>query len=133
MSIATNTCLTSLPILPEGGVEILAPLTIKSSLTAIDNAVVVGGEMSPNCFGLVVTNNSVMNGNLTVVGNLTVSGNVNVANPYWVAVVISYSGGIPVIPRNGGRNATSSLVRVSGNAAGFIQFDFPAQPNGFNI
>ncbi len=65
-------------------------------------------------------------------GTLTVSGNVNFANPYWVAVVISFTGGNPVIIRNARRNAATSLVRVSGQATGIIQFDFPAHPQGLN-
>ena len=77
-------------------------------------------------------------GNLTVTGNTTVNGNLNVigttsfANPYWVALVINFTAGSPVIVRNGGRNAATSLIRVSGNATGIIQFDFPTHPQGLN-
>jgi hypothetical protein len=78
------------------------------------------------------TGNATVGGNLTVTGNLSVLGNVNFANPYWVAVVINFTGGIPTIVRNGGRNAATSLVRVSGQATGIIQFDFPAHPQGLN-
>ena len=72
----------------------------------------------------------IADGNLTVGGDLTVSGNVNFANPYWVAVVINFTGGNPYILRNTGRNAATSLIRVSGNAAGYIQFDFPVHLQG---
>ncbi len=47
-------------------------------------------------------------------------------------MIINYAGGVPVITRNGGRNAATSLIRVSGYAAGYIQFDFPAHPQGVN-
>ena len=42
---------------------------------------------------------------LTVTGDTTISGNLTAPNlnPYWVAVVINYSGGVPVFVRaNGG-------------------------------
>jgi hypothetical protein len=88
-----------------------------------------------------------MNGDTTVLGNLTcsfdttVSGNLTVSgsitnanlNPDWVSVVINYTGGNPVFVRaNGGRNTATSLVRITGNATGFVQFDFPAHPQGAN-
>ena len=76
------------------------------------------------------TGNATVGGNLTVSGNLSVLGTTSFANPYWVAVVINFTGGIPTIVRNGGRNAATSLVRVSGQATGIIQFDFPAHPQG---
>jgi hypothetical protein len=71
-------------------------------------------------------------GNVIVDAKLDVSGNINFANPYWVAVTINDSGGNPVIVRNGGRNPATSLIRVSGQAAGYIQFDFPAHPQETN-
>ena len=40
--------------------------------------------------------------------------------------------GNPYIVRNGGRYAATSLARVSGQAVGVIQFDFPAHPQGVN-
>jgi hypothetical protein len=76
--------------------------------------------------------NVITEGNLSVNGNLTVSGTTSFANPYWVAVVINFVGGIPTIVRNGGRNAATSLVRVSGQATGIVQFDFPEHPQGTN-
>jgi hypothetical protein len=90
---------------------------------------------SPTFSGTVTTEELVVgtalaNKNLTVNGNLEVLGNVNFANPYWVAVVINFTGGIPTIVRNGGRNAATSLIRVSGQATGIVQFDFPAHPQG---
>ncbi len=45
-------------------------------------------------------------------------------------MVINFTGGNPYIVRNGGRNAATSLIRVSGYAAGYIQFDFPTHTNG---
>ena len=65
-------------------------------------------------------------------GNLTVEGTTSFANPYWVAVVINFVGGVPTIVRNGGRYAATSLIRQSGQAVGVIQFDFPAHPQGTN-
>ena len=67
-----------------------------------------------------------------MIGDLTVSGTAAFANPNWVAVIINFSGGNPYIVRNGGRYAATSLVRVSGQATGVIQFDFPAHPQGVN-
>ena len=93
---------------------------------------------SPTFSGTVTTEELVVgtalaNKNLTVNGNLEVLGNVNFANPYWVAVVINFTGGNPYFVRaNGGRNTATSLVRVSGQATGIIQFDFPAHPQGVN-
>jgi hypothetical protein len=63
---------------------------------------------------LTVGRNAVINGNLTVTGTTSFAS----ANPYWVAVVINYVGGVPTIVRNGGRYAATSLVRVSGQANG---------------
>jgi hypothetical protein len=75
---------------------------------------------------LTVGRNAVINGNLTVTGTTSFAS----ANPYWVAVVINYVGGVPTIVRNGGRYAATSLVRVSGQATGIVQFDFPEHLNG---
>ncbi len=74
-------------------------------------------------------------------GNLQIDGNVNIygttsfgsANPYWVAVVIGFTGGNPYFIRaNGGRYIATSLIRQSGQAVGVLQFDFPAHPQGTN-
>ena len=70
--------------------------------------------------------------NVIVDGNLTVSGTTSFANPYWVAVVINFVGGVPTIVRNGGRYAATSIARVSGQATGIVQFDFPEHPEGTN-
>jgi hypothetical protein len=72
--------------------------------------------------------------NLTVSGELVVAGNnmVDMLNPYWVAVVIGFSGGNPYFIRNGGRYAATALTRMSGQATGVVQFDFPAHPQGIN-
>ena len=40
--------------------------------------------------------------------------------------------GNPYIIRNGGRHLATALIRMSGNATGVIQFDFPAHPQGVN-
>ena len=72
---------------------------------------------------------------LTVTGDTTIGGNLTAPNlnPYWVAVVIAYTGGNPYfVKANGGRNTATALTRISGNATGFVQFDFPAQPQGTN-
>jgi hypothetical protein len=53
-------------------------------------------------------------------------------NPYWVAVVIGFSGGNPYIIRSSGRYTATALIRMSGYATGIIQFDFPAHPQGAN-
>jgi hypothetical protein len=79
-----------------------------------------------------ITNNCTIGGNCTITGALTVSGTTSFANPYWVAVVIGFVGGAPTIVRNGGRYAATSLMRVSGQPTGIIQFDFPAHPQGTN-
>jgi hypothetical protein len=79
-----------------------------------------------------ITNNCTIGGNCTITGALTVSGTTSFANPYWVAVVIGFVGGAPTIVRNGGRYAATSLIRVSGQATGIVQFDFPAHPQGTN-
>ena len=58
---------------------------------------------------------------------------VYMLNPYWVAVVIGFSGGNPYFIRNGGRYAATALTRMSGQSAtGVVQFDFPAHPHGIN-
>jgi hypothetical protein len=77
--------------------------------------------------------NSLTTGSLTVNGNMTVTGTTSFANPYWVAVVINFVGGVPTIVRNAGRYSATSLVRVSGFATGAIQFDFPLHPQGSNF
>jgi hypothetical protein len=101
----------SMQILGSGtrAVEILAPLNIKSSQTTIDK-------------------------NVTILGTLSVSGQsiVESLNPYWVAVVIGFSGGNPYFIRNAGRYLATSLIRMSGYATGIVQFDFPAHPQGVN-
>jgi hypothetical protein len=113
-------------------VEILAPLKIKCLQTTIENGVIIGGSQPVESNGLFVSNNAIINRNLTVNGNLTVEGTTSFANPYWVAVVINFVGGVPTIVRNGGRYAATSLIRVSGQATGIVQFDFPAHPQGTN-
>jgi hypothetical protein len=125
---------TSMQILGTGtrDVEILAPLKIKCLQTTIENGVIIGGSQPVESNGLFVSNNAIINRNLTVNGNLTVEGTTSFANPYWVAVVINFVGGVPTIVRNGGRNAATSLLRVSGQAIGIVQFDFPAHPQGTN-
>jgi hypothetical protein len=114
-------------------VEILAPLKIKCLQTTIENGVLIGGSQPVESNGLFVSNNAIINRNLTVNGNLTVSGDTSFANPYWVAVVIGFTGGNPYFIRaNGGRNIATSLIRQSGQAVGVLQFDFPAHPQGTN-
>ena len=115
-------------------VEILSPLKVQSSLTTFTERVIIlnatGAETSLGVFGDVHFPYS-----LTVVGNTTISGNLTAPNlnPYWVAVVINYTGGVPVFVRaNGGRYTATNLVRISGQATGFTQFDFPAHPQGAN-
>ena len=66
-------------------------------------------------------------------GNLDVIGNAIFANPYWVAVSINFASGIPYFIRaNGGRHTATSVVRVTGQPTGVVQFDFPAHPQGAN-
>ena len=113
-------------------VEIVAPLNIKCLQTAFDKSVIIGALMPVEGIGLFVSNNAIINRNLTVNGNLTVSGTTSFANPYWVAVVINFVGGVPTIIRNGGRYAATSPSRVSGYATGIVQFDFPEHPQGTN-
>jgi hypothetical protein len=113
-------------------VEINAPLKIKSSLTTITNNVIVGVATSLTETALTVMAGGRIEGDLTVVGSLTVNGLVSFANPNWVAVIINFSGGNPIFVRNAGRFAATSLVRVSGQAAGVVQFDFPTHPAGVN-
>jgi hypothetical protein len=113
-------------------VEIVAPLNIKCLQTAFDKSVIIGALMPVEGIGLFVSNNATIYRNLTVNGDLTVNGNTSFANPYWVAVIINFVGGVPTIVRNGGRNAATSLVRVSGQATGIVQFDFPEHPQGTN-
>jgi hypothetical protein len=52
-----------------------------SSLTTIDNAVVIGSGLSVNSIGLLVSNSGSFGGNLAVTGNLTVTGFIS-AKPY---------------------------------------------------
>jgi hypothetical protein len=68
-------------------VEILAPLKIKSLLTTIEQAVVIGGSAPVEATGLYVSNNAVVNRNLTVNQNLTVSGDMTVTGkgPWYCA------------------------------------------------
>jgi hypothetical protein len=113
-------------------VEIVAPLNIKCLQTAFDKSVIIGALMPVEGIGLFVSNNATIYRNLTVNGDLTVNGNTSFANPYWVALVINFTGGNPYIVRNGGRYAATSLVRVSGQATGIVQFDFPEHPEGTN-
>ena len=115
-------------------VEILSPLKVQSSLTTFNERVIIlnatGAETSLGVFGDVHFAN-----NLTVVGDTTISGNLTAPNlnPYWVAVVIAYTGGNPYfVKANGGRNTATTLTRISGNATGFVQFDFPTHPAGTN-
>ena len=134
-------------------------LLIKGSDTIVDNNIVVNGDImctsiKPQGSGGITikkldgsnalkvyangitqcSENIIADKNLTVSGNLTVTGTTTFtqANPHWVAVVITYVGGVPTILRNGGRYAATSLVRVSGQATGIFQFDFPEHPNGTN-
>ena len=83
---------------------------------------------------LTIHDNVTMKGNLQIDGNVTIHGTTSFgsANPYWVAVVINYVGGVPTIIRNGGRYAATLIARVSGYPAGIVQFDFPEHPNGRN-
>ena len=77
---------------------------------------------------------------ITVDDNMKVNGDLYVLdknileslNPYWVAVVIGFSGGNPYFIRNAGRYAATSLIRMSGQATGVVQFDFPVHPQGVN-
>ena len=71
---------------------------------------------------------------MTITGELVVNGNhmVEMLNPYWVAVVIGFSGGNPYFIRNGGRMTATSLIRMSGYTSGIVQFDFPVHPQGVN-
>ena len=41
-------------------------------------------------------------------------------------------GGNPYFIRNAGRYAATSLIRMSGQATGVVQFDFPVHPQGAN-
>lgn len=116
-------------------VEILSPHKVQSSLTTFTNNVIIGVATGLTETGLTVLAGGRFDGNLTVIGDTTISGNLTAPNlnPYWVSVIINYSGGNPIFVRaNGGRYTATHLVRISGNAIGFTQFDFPAHPQGAN-
>jgi hypothetical protein len=113
-------------------VEILAPLVVKGTTSTFNDSVIVGTTKLLAETALSVAASASIAGNLSVTGNLTVNGTTSFANPYWVAVVINFTGGIPTIVRNGGQNVATSLIRQSGQAVGVIQFDFPAHPQGTN-
>jgi hypothetical protein len=120
----------AMEILGSGTKDVIinTPLIVKSQQTTFEKGIIIGGGQSSSANGLFVSNNAIINGNLTVNGTTTFTQ----ANPHWVAVVITYVGGVPTILRNGGRYAATSLVRVSGQATGIFQFDFPEHPNGTN-
>jgi hypothetical protein len=124
----------SLQILGTGtrDVQIIAPLRVNGTLSTFNNNVTIGATKLLADTALTVTAGARIDGNLSVGGNLTVSGTTSFANPYWVAVVINFVGGVPTIIRNGGRNAATSLIRVSAQPTGIIQFDFPEHPQGVN-
>jgi hypothetical protein len=111
------------------GYKFYAGPSVVTSISGSGNITTNGALASASS---ATTGNATVGGNLTVTGNLTVSGTTSFANPYWVAVVINFTGGIPTIVRNGGRNAATSLIRQSGQAVGVIQFDFPEHPQGTN-
>jgi hypothetical protein len=99
---------------------------------AVNGALYVD-EMRTNVANFLTIHDHVtMIGNLQVDGNVTIHGTTSFANPYWVAVVINFVGGVPTIVRNGGRYAATSLIRVSAQPTGIVQFDFPAHPQGTN-
>jgi hypothetical protein len=129
-----TTVTPSMKILGSGtrDVEILAPLIVKSQVTKFEKGIEVGTTHGSGAFGLYVANNAIINRNLTVNGDLTVSGDASFANPYWVAVVIGFTGSNPYFIRNGGRNIATSIIRQSGQTVGVLQFDFPAHPQGTN-
>ena len=114
-------------------VQILAPLKVLSTTTTnFAHNISVGSLTDPAEIALQVGASANISNNLTVGGNLTVTGSANFANPYWVAVFINFENGVPTIVRNAGRNNATSLVRVTGQSVGIIQFDFPAHPHGTN-
>jgi hypothetical protein len=116
-------------------VEILAQLKVASTTTTnFEHNIAVGSLSDPAEIALQVGASANISNNLTVNGDLIV-GSVNIVdslNPYWVAVVITFVGGVPTIARNGGRYPATSLIRQSGQAVGVIQFDFPEHPQGTN-
>ena len=114
-------------------VEILAPLIVKGTTSTFNNGVIVGATKLLAETALSVAASASIAGNLTVAGSLTVGGITSESlNPYWVAVIIIFENGVPTIVRNAGRNNATSLVRVTGQSVGIIQFDFPAHPQGTN-
>jgi hypothetical protein len=129
LNAINNISLTPGPTGPQGiqGIQGLTGPAPDTSLYALNASPTFSGTVTTE---ELVVGTALANKNLTVNGNLEVLGNVNFANPYWVAVVINFTGGIPTIVRNGGRNAATSLIRVSGQATGQIQFDFPTHPQG---
>ena len=81
--------------------------------------------------GAVAASSATISGDLTVNGNLSVTGNPTFANPFWVAVIIGFTGGNPYFIRaNAGRYTATSVIRQTGRATGVLQFDFPAHPQG---
>jgi hypothetical protein len=132
LNAINNISLTPGPTGPQGiqGIQGLTGPAPDTSLYALNASPTFSGTVTTE---ELVVGTALANKNLTVNGNLEVLGNVNFANPYWVAVVINFTGGNPYFVRaNGGRNTATSLVRVSGQATGIIQFDFPAHPQGVN-
>jgi hypothetical protein len=131
LNAINNISLTPGPTGPQGiqGIQGLTGPAPDTSLYALNASPTFSGTVTTE---ELVVGTALANKNLTVNGNLEVLGNVNFANPYWVAVVINFVGGVPTIVRNGGRNAATSLIRVSGQATGIVQFDFPAHPQGTN-
>jgi hypothetical protein len=116
----------------ERDVEINAPLKIKSRTTIVNNTLTVGVLTPTTDLAFWTLGRGLFNGDLQVDGNLTVNGTTAFANPHWVSVIITFVGSVPTITRNAGRYAATSLVRVPSQVAGYVQFDFPAHPQGLN-
>jgi hypothetical protein len=106
-------------------VIINTPLVVKSQITTFQKGIEVGTTHGSGANGLYVANNAVINGNLTVNGTTTFT---QIANPYWIALYITYVNGVLLVARNGGRYAATSVVRVPGQPTGIFHFDFPEHP-----
>ena len=129
-AIVTSTGITSMQILSNatGDVEILTPLKIKSSLTTIDNSILIGTAQSVASIGLNVNNSGLVGGNLTVTGNISCNNITGYLKPF-IGLKIDANG---TISSNVGQVPTSAItVTVASSNAYSITFTTP-HPLGDN-
>ena len=125
-------------LLAEKNLSVKQSLLVDTISPNVAPEITIAGDLAVGEVLLVDTITTSNGSEISIEDNVRITGSLhlgstnvlNSLNPYWVSVVIIFTGTVPSFLRaNGGRNTATALTR---NSLGNIYFEFPAHPQGAN-